>query len=171
MGRPLIGFIRLIRLAPLALLCACSLPPPHATAPPPTSGDRLSEAPPLLTRQGRYTLVDTAPLAAQRDLLAQLIETRIPSELNPTVQDALQHVLRRSGYGLCPASSDLQLLYSRPLPAAHYRLGPMSLRDAVQVLAGNAWQLQVDELSRTLCFVRRPAPLAAPGVIAAEPRP
>lgn len=106
-------------------------------------------------RYGRYTLVSTEPTPEQRDLLAQLIEVTIPSNLNPSVQDALHHVLQRSGYSLCPASPSVQVLFSRPLPAAHYQLGPTTLRNALQVLAGPAWPLTVDDVSRSVCFTQQ----------------
>jgi type IV pili sensor histidine kinase/response regulator len=47
-------------------------------------------------------------------------------------------------------------LYALPLQAAHYRLGPLPLRDALQVLAGQTWKIQVDERSREVCFELRP---------------
>ncbi|MNY26513.1 hypothetical protein D3C86_1603670 [compost metagenome] len=76
----------------------------------------------------------------------------IPSNLSPSVQEALQYVLQRSGYSLCPVSASVKVLFTRPLPAAHYRLGPIPLRSALQVLAGPAWQLTTDEVSRSVCF-------------------
>lgn len=103
-------------------------------------------------RYGRYTLVSTEPTTEQRDLLAQIIEVSIPSNLNPSVQEAMHYVLQRSGYALCPAAEPVKVLFTRPLPAAHYRLGPIPLRSALQVLAGPAWQLTTDEVSRSVCF-------------------
>jgi type IV pili sensor histidine kinase/response regulator len=113
-------------------------------------------------RYGRYTLVSTEPTPEQRDLLAQIIEVNIPSNLNPSVQDALHHVLQRSGYLLCPSTPSVQVLFTRPLPAAHYRLGPITLRNALQVLAGPAWPLTVNEVSRSVCFIQQTTDLAAP---------
>ena len=141
-------------------------PPPH----PPIDRDSnrfqasigTTEGSQPALRYGRYTLVSIEPTREQRDLLAQLIEVTIPSNLNPSVQDALHHVLQRSGYSLCPASPAVQVLFTRPLPAAHYRLGPITLRNALQVLAGPAWPLTVDEVNRSVCFTQqttdRPAP-------------
>ncbi|MCY1454751.1 integrating conjugative element protein PilL, PFGI-1 class [compost metagenome] len=103
-------------------------------------------------RYGRYTLVSTAATTEQRDLLAQIIDVNIPSNLSPSVQDALHYVLLRSGYSLCPDAASMKVLFSRPLPAAHYRLGPIPLRGALQVLAGPAWQLTVDDFNRSVCF-------------------
>ncbi|CAM3881717.1 type IV pili sensor histidine kinase and response regulator [Pseudomonas synxantha] len=112
---------------------------------------------PAELRYGRYTLVSTEPTTGQRDLLAQIIEVNISSSLSPSVQDALQYVLQRSGYSLCPVSASVRVLFTRPLPAAHYRLGPIPLRRALQVLAGPAWQLTTDEISRSVCFEQQKA--------------
>ena len=49
-------------------------------------------------------------------------------------------------------------LYALPLPAAHLRLGPLMLRDALLTLAGPAWELSVDDLTRQVCFSRHGAP-------------
>ncbi len=115
-------------------------------------------------RYGRFTLVSTEPTPEQRDLLAQIIEVNIPSSLSPSVQDALHYVLQRSGYSLCPATPSVQVLFTRPLPAAHYRLGPITLRNALQVLAGPAWPLTVDDVSRSVCFTPQTTDLTAPSL-------
>lgn len=108
-------------------------------------------------RYGRYTLVNTAPGIEQRDLMAQIIDINIPANLRPTVRDAMQYVLNRSGYSLCgPETPHVNILFTRPLPAAQYKIGPMSLRNTLQVLAGPAWQVKVDEVMRNVCFVLRP---------------
>ncbi|MEX0297099.1 TcpQ domain-containing protein [Pseudomonas putida] len=110
-----------------------------------------------VVRYGRYTLVSTQPDASQRDLMAQIIDVTIPSSMNPSVRDAMLYVVDRSGYALCPPSSQhVSILYTRPLPAAQYKLGPMTLRNTLQVLAGPAWQVKVDEVNRQVCFVLRP---------------
>ncbi|EPM9281827.1 TcpQ domain-containing protein, partial [Pseudomonas aeruginosa] len=81
----------------------------------------------------------------------------IPSSMNPSVKDAMQYVMSRSGYSLCPAEAGhVNILYTRPLPAAQYKLGPMTLRNTLQVLSGPAWQVKVDEVARQVCFVLRP---------------
>ncbi|MCO2937783.1 pilus assembly protein PilL [Pseudomonas aeruginosa] len=110
-----------------------------------------------VVRYGRYTLVSTQPDAGQRDLMAQIIDVNIPSSMNPSVKDAMQYVMSRSGYSLCPADAGhVNILYTRPLPAAQYKLGPMTLRNTLQVLSGPAWQVKVDEVARQVCFVLRP---------------
>ena len=146
----------------LGLLSACTaqIPNPLPTDPEIDSGSNRAqhskgiaeESHPAELRYGRYTLVSTEPTTEQRDLLAQIIDVSIPSSLNPSVQDALHYVLQRSGYALCPVTASVRVLFTRPLPAAHYRLGPIPLRRALQVLAGPAWQLTTDEVNRSVCF-------------------
>lgn len=146
-----------VLLALLALLGACTSQEPAVTAPRDRKAGNeqpsgASPVPAQSIRYGRYTLVSTEPTAEQRDLLAQTIDVRISPALNPTVQDAMRHVLQRSGYSLCPISATVKVLFTRPLPAAHYRLGPLALRNALEVLAGPAWQLVADDVGRSVCF-------------------
>jgi len=110
-----------------------------------------------VVRYGRYTLVSTLPDSGQRDLMAQIIDISIPANMHPNVHDAMQYVVDRSGYTLCSADTGhVNILYTRPLPAAQYKLGPMTLRNTLQVLAGPAWQVKVDEVNRQVCYVLRP---------------
>ena len=106
-----------------------------------------------VARYGRYTLVEMVPEPAQRDLLRQVIEISIPPTFDASVGDALRHVLLRTGYRLCDAP-DAASLFTLPLPAAHLRLGPLPLRDALLALAGPAWELSVDDAARAVCFTR-----------------
>ena len=183
------------RLAVPALLAGCVLmagcattgvanpPTAAATAPEPSAFVRAiaPESEPNLipvARYGRYTLVEMVPEPAQRDLLRQVIEISIPPTLDASVGDALRHVLLRTGYRLCDAP-DAASLFTLPLPAAHLRLGPLPLRDALLALAGPAWELSVDDAARAVCFARvttarapsaSPIPAApAPSAPAAEP--
>lgn len=137
--------------------CASAPPAPHTLPPNPT----VSASPPgervPVARYGRYTLVELVPEPAQRDLLQQAVEVSIPPMLDASVGDAMRHVLLRSGYRLCDAA-EAATLYALPLPAAHLRLGPLMLRDALLTLAGPAWELSVDDLTRQVCFSRRGAP-------------
>lgn len=146
----------------LGLLSACTAPIPNPLPTHPEIGSGSNQAQfsrgtaeeshPAELRYGRYTLVSTEPTTEQRDLLAQIIEVNIPSSLNLSVQEALHYVLQRSGYALCADTASVKVLFTRPLPAAHYRLGPIPLRRALQVLAGPAWQLTTDEVGRSVCF-------------------
>ena len=126
-----------------------------------------------VARYGRYTLVELVPEPAQRDLTRQVIEISIPPTFDASVGDALRHVLLRTGYRLCD-TTEAAALYALPLPAAHLRLGPLPLRDALLALAGPAWELSVDDASRAVCFTRVTAarsagPVPAPGTTETEP--
>ncbi|WP_418655523.1 PilL N-terminal domain-containing protein [Burkholderia pseudomallei] len=108
-------------------------------------------------RYGRYTLIELMPDDDQRDLMQQVIDLTIPSASQATVGDALHYVLRRSGYRLCDERVDTTaVLYALPLPAAHEHLGPIMLRDALQLLAGPRWTLLVDDETREVCFAPQP---------------
>lgn len=169
------------RLAVPAVLAGCVLITGCAatgTASTPTAPDSLPEPAVLVrsiapepepslipvARYGRYTLVEMVPEPAQRDLLRQVIEISIPPTLDASVGDALRHLLLRTGYRLCDAP-DAASLFTLPLPAAHLRLGPLPLRDALLALAGPAWELSVDDAARAVCFARLTtarAPSASP---------
>lgn len=111
---------------------------------------------PEVVRYDRYRLVDISPAAAQRYPLAQVISLHIPTTLAPTVGDAVQYALRESGYRLCTSSEQANALYRLPLPAVQNQLGPIQLSDALQVLGGPAWQVNIDEVQRVVCHSLRP---------------
>ncbi|HDJ1442308.1 TPA: PilL N-terminal domain-containing protein [Serratia rubidaea] len=120
----------------------------------PVSQDAYGQAPEVV-RYDRYLLVSTDPAAVQRDPLSQIIDIRIPASVKPTVADALRYSLRQSGYTLCATGPANGVLYRQALPAVQYQLGPMRLRTALQVLAGPAWQLEVDDVQRVVCHSLR----------------
>lgn len=104
-------------------------------------------------RGGRYALVTANATLQQRNLLEQTVNVSIPASMSPSVEDGLRYTLQHTGYSLCaPQGEPQQLLYSRPLPTAHFRLGPMPLREALQVLAGSAFEVQADPIARTICY-------------------
>jgi type IV pili sensor histidine kinase/response regulator len=131
--------------------CAAQSVPEASNAPTALAETRAAQR----ITQGRYTLVSTEPLPEQQDLLAQIIDIRIPASLNPSVGEALQHLLQRTGYSLCAEPSDAPSLYRHTLPAAHYQLGPLPLKQALQLLGGPAWLLSVDDRERQVCFQPR----------------
>ena len=114
-------------------------------------------------RTGRYRLTRTLPTREQANLLEQIVEITIASRFAPSVGDGIRHVLSRTGYSLCPENAQNQLLYSRELPAAHFAIGPLRLNTALQMLAGPAWRVEIDEVSRSICYHLDPQylPLAA----------
>ena len=107
---------------------------------------------------GRYSMKAAVAEPAQRDLLAVVIETDVPRALL-TVGEAVQYVLRRSGYHFDDTAADAatQGLLRLNLPSVHRHLGPITLRDALAVLAGPAYELHEDSVQRTLYFTVRDA--------------
>ncbi|AZE54529.1 PilL protein [Pseudomonas synxantha] len=148
--RPFIGALAAV----LVGACASTT---EETAPPitPASAQTGGDARVFL-RQSRYTLVELRPDAGQQNLQRQIIDLRIPATAATTVGDAMRYVLRHSGYQLCANDPVLATLWGLPLPAAHLQLGPLPLNQTLQLLAGNAWRLSVDERERRVCFIAVP---------------
>jgi type IV pili sensor histidine kinase/response regulator len=136
-------------------------PDPQAAIGAPVTSDLYdspSKAPTAnVVRTGRYQLVPLAPTSGQRDLLQQAVSIDIPHSMRLTVRDGLEHALRDSGLRLCSPQAQSGF-FSQTLPAVHRELGPTTLSDALQVLAGPAWRLRVDFADRTVCFERRAQP-------------
>ena len=114
----------------------------------------------------RYSTVVPVPRAAQTDPLTTVVTVVFPDELT-TVNEALHHLLRRSGYRLAaPEASDpaFAVLADEPLPEVHRRLGPITVMHALNTLAGPAWRLAIDPVHRLVSFelAERYAALGAP---------
>ncbi|EHU7154891.1 TcpQ domain-containing protein [Salmonella enterica] len=124
---------------------------------PPAFSD-IYQRSPEVTRSGRYTLVSVKSADAQREPLNQLIDITMPGQLVNSVGDGFRYLLFQSGYSLCGRyGADFAELLKRPLPAVQRKIGPMRLSEALQVVAGPAWRMSVDEVNREVCFVLRDA--------------
>ncbi|EDS3373674.1 hypothetical protein GPQ75_001471 [Salmonella enterica] len=127
---------------------------------PPVFSD-IYQRSPEVTRSGRYTLVSVKSADAQREPLNQLIDITMPGQLVNSVGDGFRYLLFQSGYSLCGRyGADFAELLKQPLPAVQRKIGPMRLSEALQVVAGPAWRMSVDEVNREVCFVLRDAYLA-----------
>ncbi|MOA40559.1 hypothetical protein D3C78_1624470 [compost metagenome] len=87
---------------------------------------------------------------------------QIAPALQANVGEALRHVLQRSGYSLCPDSAVVDRLFRRPLPAVQHQLGPITLLDALTIIGGPAWRLDIDPVERTVCYALRLPPPEPP---------
>ncbi|HFW3088924.1 TPA: TcpQ domain-containing protein [Salmonella enterica subsp. enterica serovar Reading] len=127
----------------------------------PTAPADIWQRSPEVTREGRYTLVSVKSADAQREPLNQMIDITMPASLVRSVGDGFRYLLFQSGYSLCGRyGANFAELLNRPLPAVQRRLGPVRLSEALQVVAGPAWRMTVDEVNREVCFVLREAYLA-----------
>ncbi len=105
---------------------------------------------------GRYSLFSATPTEAQTELLATTVTVRFPKRIQ-TLGEAIRYLLQRSGYRLAAAGSiapDTVALFTLPLPAVHRTLGPVTLKDALEMLAGPAFQLVQDPIHRLITFER-----------------
>ena len=105
---------------------------------------------------GRYSLLAATPTQAQAELLATTMSVRFPERIQ-TIGEAVRYLLQRSGYRLATAESispDTVALLVLPLPAVHRSLGPMTLRDALDTLAGPVFHLVQDPVHRLVTFER-----------------
>ena len=105
---------------------------------------------------GRYSVIAAVPTEAQADLLATTLTIRFPVRIQ-TLGEAVRYLLQRSGYRLAKIDliePDTVTLFTLPLPAVHRSLGPMTLRDALETLAGPAFNLVQDPIHRLITFER-----------------
>ncbi|MCV9879287.1 PFGI-1 class ICE element type IV pilus protein PilL2 [Brenneria izbisi] len=136
----------------------------------PRVNDIYQNRSPEVVRYDRYTLVSTRPADSQRDPLNQMIDISMPQQLVRTVGDGFRYLLLESGYSLCPSTSIMFTeLLSRPLPGVQRSIGPVRLSEALQVVAGPAWRLRVDDVNREVCFILRDEYRSFSPVIASVP--
>jgi len=103
---------------------------------------------------GRYSMLSATPTEAQADLLATSIQVQLPKRIH-TIGEAIHYLLQRSGFRLAASEAmapDTTVLFDLPLPAVHRNLGPISLRKALETLAGPAFQLVQDPMHRLIAF-------------------
>ena len=125
--------------------------PTHALLPGPVAG---------VVQYGRYTLVEVSPTAGQEDLMQQIVDVSMPLTLVASVGDAVRYVLLRSGFVLCD-NPGVRILNTLPLPAADFHLGPLTLESALRILTGPGWKLEVNQLTRRICFLPASPPSPA----------
>ncbi|WP_341849228.1 hypothetical protein [Chelonobacter oris] len=117
-----------------------------------------------IIRQGCYTLVSISPEEGQKYLLEQMVTVKVPvknKRYTANVEAGLKTALINSGLTLCHSGfgmNDVTTLYSRPLPKIHYQFGPMKLGEALQMLAGPAYEVTLNDITRTVCFATRVEP-------------
>ncbi len=103
---------------------------------------------------GRYRSVVMRPDEHQVDLLSVVITRNFPEHVN-TVGKAVASLLDGSGYRLLSpklAESYRSHLFAMPLPQVQRQLGPLSLRQALELLAGPAFRLVIDPTYRLVSF-------------------
>lgn len=135
-----------------------SLAPPYQKVPQDIYAEDYDKTPEVI-QNGRYQLIAVTPQGGQKYLLEQIVNINIPvknKKYHLNVMQGLQETLKNTGYQLCSLpDSDVIKLFNRPLPKVHYKFGPTKLRESLQMLAGEAYELVVDNALRQVCFVKR----------------
>lgn len=106
-------------------------------------------------RVGRYQTTVPQPRPDQRDLLSAIVDIELSEEVE-TVGEAIAAVLEDIGYRLSPNPA-VPWLFELPLPAVHRSIGPLTLRQALEVLSGPAYRPAMDPVRRLVSFARVPA--------------
>ena len=103
---------------------------------------------------GRYQTVLLQADHSQVDLLSILVTRKLAEDVS-TVGEAVAALLDGSGYRLL--STDLAepyrvVLFELPLPEVQRQLGPLTLRQALELLTGPAFRLVIDPTYRLVSF-------------------
>ncbi|MBS9781831.1 MAG: hypothetical protein KGV56_04985 [Gammaproteobacteria bacterium] len=99
-----------------------------------------------------YTIVQSQPTAHRDSDLDVMVYKSIKSK---KVYDALLELLRGSGWMLADrqnADPDIIRLYRQNYPDAKRTLNPIKLSDALEYIAGDAWDLVVDPVNHLVSF-------------------
>ena len=143
------------------VLLGCATPPPVVyQAEPAPLNVRL--APDIgegrtTTRTSRYVTESATPDKQVRDVLSTIIKVDIPVITEPSIGEGMSFLLARTGYKLRePLTYGESQLYHQPLPLVQTNMGHMSVRQGLQVMAGDVWQLEENVVKRELGFVLKP---------------
>ncbi|MFC7782834.1 hypothetical protein ACFQY6_14280 [Legionella taurinensis] len=112
-----------------------------------------------VTQINRYATVANKPLAAQVNPLLAVQQIHFPQEVK-TVGQAIEWWLQYSGYSLAVKEKQpqsLQAVMLQTLPQIDRNLGPLSVKDGLEVLAGQqVFMLVVNPLLREVNFKLKP---------------
>lgn len=113
-----------------------------------------------VTQVNRYATVANKPMPAQINPLMAVQHIHFPSDVK-TVGQAIEWWLQYSGYRLVAVEKQpeiLQAVLRQPLPQIHKNLGPLTVRDGLEVLAGQqVFELIEDPLLRVVNFKLKPS--------------
>ncbi|STX55459.1 integrating conjugative element protein PilL, PFGI-1 class [Legionella beliardensis] len=112
-----------------------------------------------VTQIGRYATVSNKPLAAQVNPLLAIQQVHFNADIH-TVGEALNHWLLHSGYELVAEQEQadaLKAVLKKTLPQVDRDLGPLSIKEGLEVLVGKGvFDLVVDPLNRRVSFTLLP---------------
>ena len=100
-------------------------------------------------RTDRYTLVELEIKSEQREPLTSTTYISLGRDVT-SVGDAIHELLVGTGYRW--QGNEDQILNELPLPNVVRNIGPLRLEDALRTLAGSAWTLKTNSLTRIVWF-------------------
>lgn len=109
-------------------------------------------------RVGRYLSTTSAPKASQQNPLEQIFSLTFPNSIN-TIGQAMDYILNNTSYKLMPneyRSEDIASLLGQQLPLSDRQIGPISVDQALHVLAGSSYQMLIDPKHRYISFILKP---------------
>jgi conjugative transfer region protein (TIGR03748 family) len=113
-----------------------------------------------ITQVSRYATVNNKPLTSQVNPLLTIQQIHFPQQIH-TVGEALSYWMQYSGYTLVDERGQSQALKDirqQPLPHVVRSLGPLTVRDGLEVLVGvQVFSLVQDPLHRKVNFRLKPA--------------
>ncbi len=113
-----------------------------------------------VTQINRYATVDNKPLAAQINPLLSVQQVHFPQDVK-TIGQAIQWWLHYSGFTFVAKDQQpesLQRVMLQTLPQIDRNLGPLTVKDGLEVLAGQqVFTLVHDPVLRTVNFKLKPA--------------
>jgi len=107
-----------------------------------------------LIQTDRYSAVEAEPTVSQISPLQTIVTIKYPRQIN-TVGQAITYTLKRSGYRLASQQAQdpmMAILMHLPLPAVHRYLGPMTVKQVLNVLSGEVFVLVIDPVHRYVSF-------------------
>lgn len=113
-----------------------------------------------ITQINRYATVDNKPLRAQVNPLLAVQQIHFPQSVQ-TVGQAMTYWLQYSGYSFVKTEKQplsLQAVMQQRLPQVDRNLGPLTIKDGLEVLAGQeVFTLTQNPLLREVNFKLKPA--------------
>jgi conjugative transfer region protein (TIGR03748 family) len=113
-----------------------------------------------VTQVNRYATLANKPLVAQVNPLLAVQQIHFPQEIK-TVGEALEWWLHYSGFSLVAPEhqpDSLKAVMTHSLPQIHRNLGPLTVREGLEVLAGQqVFTLTDNPLLREVTFKLKPA--------------
>lgn len=147
--------IRTLTACGVIALAGCQSPPEPVASPSAPLNIRtapsLEEAKPFYI--SRYVREQRAPSSQLTDILGIPVDVRIPVMSQMSLQDGMNFMLQGSGVTLRSPKTPAQAqMYAQSLPLSHTVMGSMTLREALQVIGGPAFDLEEDVVAREVGF-------------------